>query len=81
MFPIKCPMHYEGCTQFVDGSVAKRILNPLQYEKFVDFADRALYGEGTVFYVHIIYICFDNYCCFYRHEMYLLSQLCLFSCQ
>lgn len=46
MFPLKCPMHYEGCKGSLGGHVAKRVLNEIQYEKFVEFSDRAAYGEG-----------------------------------
>ena len=46
MFPLKCPMHYEGCKGSLGGHVAKRVLNEIQYDKFVEFSDRAAYGEG-----------------------------------
>jgi hypothetical protein len=46
MFPLKCPMHYEGCKGSLGGHVAKRVLNEIQYDKFVEFSDRATYGEG-----------------------------------
>jgi hypothetical protein len=46
MFPVKCPMHYEGCSGQITASISKRILVKSQYERFLDFSDRALYGEG-----------------------------------
>jgi hypothetical protein len=39
-------MHYEGCKGSLGGHVAKRVLNEIQYDKFVEFSDRAAYGEG-----------------------------------
>lgn len=46
LFPVKCPMHYEGCTGFIGAEITKRILTKAQYERFIDFSDRAQYGEG-----------------------------------
>jgi len=46
MFPVKCPMHYEACGGLLEARTAKRVLNRVEYEKFLDFADRATYGEG-----------------------------------
>lgn len=46
-FPVKCPMHYEGCTGVVDARLAKRIFTEHQYGKFLEFSDRAIYGDGT----------------------------------
>jgi hypothetical protein len=46
LFPVKCPMHYEGCTGAIEANIAKRILTKIQYEKFLDFSDRAAFGEG-----------------------------------
>ena len=46
LFPIKCPMHYEGCTTTIDAKIAKRVLNQLEFDKFNEFMDRSLYGEG-----------------------------------
>jgi len=45
-FPVKCPMHYEGCTLTVDAKLAKRVLVESQYNRFLEFHDRAVYGEG-----------------------------------
>jgi hypothetical protein len=46
MFPVKCPMHFEGCDAFCDAHISKRVLNRNQYDKYLEFSDRALYGEG-----------------------------------
>ena len=46
MFPVKCPMHYEGCTGTIEASIVKRVLTELMYNKFIEFSDRAIYGEG-----------------------------------
>lgn len=46
LFPVKCPMHYESCTGNIGPDIAKRVLNAVQYEKFLEFSDRALFGEG-----------------------------------
>ena len=46
MFPLKCPMHYQGCAGTVDSKVAKRILREPQYDRFNEFCDRAMYGDG-----------------------------------
>lgn len=46
MFPVKCPMHYEGCEGKIDANVAKRVLVLSQYDRFLEFSDRAVYGEG-----------------------------------
>jgi hypothetical protein len=45
-FPVKCPMHYEGCTGHIEAGTAKRVLNANQYDKFLEFSDRAVLGEG-----------------------------------
>ena len=45
-FPVKCPMHYEGCTQHVEAKIAKRVLLGTQYDRFLEFYDRAVHGEG-----------------------------------
>ena len=47
MFPVKCPMHFEGCVGNVDSLIAKRVLGPSQYDRFNEFSDRAIYGDGT----------------------------------
>lgn len=46
MFPVKCPMHYQGCEGQLDARVAKRVLTEPQYNRFNEFSDRALYGDG-----------------------------------
>lgn len=46
MFPLKCPMHYQGCSGHITASTAKRVLSESQYARFNEFQDRALYGEG-----------------------------------
>ena len=46
MFPVKCPMHYEGCNGNIVSSTVKRILAKSQYERFLEFSDRAMYGDG-----------------------------------
>ncbi|KAJ1421699.1 hypothetical protein B484DRAFT_120343 [Ochromonadaceae sp. CCMP2298] len=45
-FPVKCPMHYQGCEGHIDSKVAKRILSEPQYARFNEFCDRATYGDG-----------------------------------
>jgi hypothetical protein len=47
MFPVKCPMHFEGCTATIGSELAKRVISEVDYGKFIDFLDRALFGEGT----------------------------------
>lgn len=46
MFPIKCPMHFDGCTSHLDAYIARRVLIPAQYSRFLEFLDRATYGDG-----------------------------------
>ena len=46
LFPVKCPMHYEACEGGIDAQIAKRVLSRTQYDRFIEFSDRALYGEG-----------------------------------
>jgi hypothetical protein len=46
MFPVKCPMHYDGCTGTINSSISRRVLSKVQYEKFMEFSDRSLYGDG-----------------------------------
>jgi hypothetical protein len=45
-FPVKCPLHYEGCTSTIGAKIAKRVLDVKEYEKFNEFSDRVTYGEG-----------------------------------
>lgn len=74
MFPIKCPMHFDGCNGHIDAYIAQRVLNEQQYCRFIEFSDRATYGDGKRFTS-------DGYCSstsFLRYEMHLLSELCLF---
>lgn len=46
MFPLKCPMHYEGCNHFLDSKIAKRVMTKPLYERFCEFSDRSMYGDG-----------------------------------
>jgi hypothetical protein len=46
MFPVKCPMHFDNCKGTVDANIARRVLNKIQYERFLEFSDRATYGDG-----------------------------------
>eukprot|EP00602_Paraphysomonas_sp_CaronLab_P000436 CAMPEP_0185018228 /NCGR_PEP_ID=MMETSP1103-20130426/1020_1 /TAXON_ID=36769 /ORGANISM="Paraphysomonas bandaiensis, Strain Caron Lab Isolate" /LENGTH=1519 /DNA_ID=CAMNT_0027547967 /DNA_START=70 /DNA_END=4626 /DNA_ORIENTATION=- len=46
MFPLKCPLHFENCVGLIDAEVAKRVLTETQYDKFIEFCDRSMYGEG-----------------------------------
>lgn len=46
MFPVKCPMHYQGCAGTIEAKIAKRVLNEVQYNRFTEFCDRAMYGDG-----------------------------------
>jgi len=46
MFPVKCPMHYEGCAGHLHAVTAKRILSKSQYDRYIEFSDRAQFGEG-----------------------------------
>ena len=46
MFPVKCPMHYQGCEGAIDSRIAKRVLSEPQYNRFNEFCDRATYGDG-----------------------------------
>eukprot|EP00605_Chrysophyceae_sp_TOSAG23-4_P001677 GSChrysophyteH1.ASY1.ANO1.1843.1 assembled CDS len=46
LFPVKCPLHYEGCTSTIDAHIAKRVLDKLSFDKFNQFSDRVKYGEG-----------------------------------
>ena len=45
-FPVKCPLHYEGCTSLIDAKIAKRVLDEAGFAKFNEFSDRVAYGEG-----------------------------------
>jgi hypothetical protein len=40
-------MHFEGCTGVVGAKVSKRILSEPQYTRFLEFSDRAIYGDGN----------------------------------
>ena len=46
MFPLKCPLHIDGCLSTITPHDAKRVLLEPQYDKFLEFTDRGLYGEG-----------------------------------
>ncbi len=46
MFPVKCPMHYLACTGIIDAKLARRALSEIHYKRFLEFSDRAMYGEG-----------------------------------
>lgn len=46
MFPVKCPMHFDNCKGIIEPKHAKRILSEIQYNKFLEFSDRATYGDG-----------------------------------
>jgi hypothetical protein len=46
MFPLKCPMHFQGCGGLIDARIAKRVLTEPQYNRFTEFSDRAAYGDG-----------------------------------
>ena len=46
LFPVKCPLHHEGCTSTIDAKIAKRVLGKNSFDKFNEFSDRAKYGEG-----------------------------------
>ena len=46
MFPVKCPLFFEGCTGTIEASIAKRFLSKHNYSRFLDFTDRVTYGEG-----------------------------------
>jgi hypothetical protein len=45
-FPVKCPLHYEGCTSTIDAKIAKRVLDKNAFDKYNEFNDRVSYGEG-----------------------------------
>eukprot|EP01041_Mallomonas_annulata_P004375 gene4376-8716_t len=45
-FPMKCPMHYEGCEERITPYTAKRFLSAANYTRFLDFMDRSTLGEG-----------------------------------
>jgi hypothetical protein len=68
MFPIKCPMHFEGCSGCIDASIARQILNPSQYERYIEFSDRSLYGDGMRCVFCANYVVYPN-------EMNRLSQV------
>ena len=46
MFPVKCPMHFEGCTGTIGSDIAKKVVTKSQYSRFIDFLDRSLFGDG-----------------------------------
>ena len=46
-FPLKCPMHYDSCPESIPITIAKRFVpNLAQFQRFLDFHDRAVLGEG-----------------------------------
>lgn len=51
LFPLKCPMHYQGCTSILEPILAKRFLSFNFYLKYLEFHDRSIYGPG----IHCIY--------------------------
>lgn len=58
MFPLKCPMFHMGCIGFIETKTAKRVMTATQYERFCDFSDRALYGEGMRCLFCNNYVCY-----------------------
>ncbi len=48
MFPVKCPMHYEKCNGIIDATIARRCLSEIQYHRYLEFCDRATYGDGEL---------------------------------
>ena len=58
MFPLKCPMFHMGCSGFIETKTAKRVMSAAQYERFCDFSDRALYGEGMRCLFCNNYVCY-----------------------
>ena len=62
MFPVRCPMHFDGCESLLDARVAKRVLKEAQYKRFLDFQDRAMYGEGMrcIFCDHYVNLPIDT---------------------
>jgi len=46
MFPLKCPMHYSGCTTVVAPAWSRKVLPKSAYLKFAMFHERAVLGEG-----------------------------------
>ena len=71
-------MFYEGCTQHIEAQTAKRVLNKTQYDRFLEFLDRATFGDGMrcIFCYNFVNFpddmskisrvecpyCFDNFC-------------------
>jgi hypothetical protein len=78
LFPVKCPMHYEGCETLVDAKVAKRFLVEFEYKRFLDFQDRAIFGEGMrcIFCTNYVKFSTDNSTsivgCVHCHERFCL---------
>ena len=62
MFPVRCPMHFDGCESLLDAHIAKRVLKEAQYKRFLDFQDRAMYGEGMrcIFCDHYVNLPLDT---------------------
>jgi hypothetical protein len=61
MFPVKCPLFFEGCSGCIDAVIAKRFLSELNYKRFLDFSDRATFGDGNNSTISHIAIHFDYY--------------------
>lgn len=47
LFPIRCPMHYSGCTETLSLTIPQRFLSSDDYLKYLNLHDRAVYGEGV----------------------------------
>ncbi|KAJ1459599.1 hypothetical protein M885DRAFT_613207 [Pelagophyceae sp. CCMP2097] len=46
MFPLRCPMHHNGCKSNITDALARRVLTGAEYRKFNDFVDRCVLGDG-----------------------------------
>jgi hypothetical protein len=47
MFPLKCPLHHEGCPHTVSPQTARLFLNKEELGRFQEHQDRALFGDGV----------------------------------
>jgi hypothetical protein len=47
LFPLRCPMHCQGCEAKIPTPLARQFLSREDHERYLDFHDRAVHGEGV----------------------------------
>jgi hypothetical protein len=47
LFPLRCPLHCQGCQSTVPLPLAQQLLSHEQYQRFLDYHERAIHGDGV----------------------------------